>query len=167
MDSLFNKQRQIVPKIGKLGKLSSIDLKRILLKTIEEDGCWIWNGTIQDSKKGHQHGVIWFQKKYVQVHRIMFHNFIQDVPEYTRDGLIVLHKCSHKNNGRCINPWHLKLGTHKENSQDALKDGTLNVLKPNENNHMSKLSNSQVQEVRDLKGTGLKNEMFNRRTFRD
>ena len=123
-----------------MGKLSENDIKRILSKVntdiLNKQNCWIWTGTIQDKiKKGHQHGCIWYNKKYVQVHRIMYHNYIEDVPYYQSNGIIVLHNCD--NDGKCINPWHLRLGSKKENTHDALKMNTLNLFKPDEKNPMS------------------------------
>lgn len=91
-----------------------------------------------------------FNKNYVQVHRIMYHNFIEDVPIYSPNGLIVLHKCSHLNDGKCINPWHMKLGNHRENTRDALNSNTLTLLKS-----MSKLTNEKIIEIKLLKGTGI------------
>lgn len=160
MDWLINKQRINIPNIGKLGKLSKKDLERILSKinysNLDFYTCWIWIGTVQDKNgKGHQHGIIWYNKNYVHTHRIMYHNFIEDVPEYKPENLIVLHKCSHKNNGRCINPWHLKLGSFKENTKDALNDNTLCLYKNNEENPNSKLSNEQIEEIRKLKNSNL------------
>jgi DNA-binding transcriptional regulator YiaG len=160
MDWLMNKQRTNIPAIGKLGKLTEKDLKRIFEKTasnnLEQNLCWIWKGTVQDKiGKGHQHGVIWYNKRYVQTHRIMYHNFIDDVPEYKPKELIVIHKCSDKNNGRCINPWHLKLASSKENTNDAMQSKTLSLYKTNEDNPKCKLSNKEVQEIRELKNSGL------------
>ena len=157
MDFLLQTQRNDIPTIGKLGKLSESDMKRIFDKinvsVLNTNNCWLWVGTTQDDKKGHQHGVIWYNKKYVQAHRILYHNFIDDVPEYTHKGLIVLHKCDHSNNGRCVNPWHMKLGLPKENTNDAIKANTLTLLQRNEANPMSKLKNQEVEEIRALKNS--------------
>jgi hypothetical protein len=96
--NLLDEQLQNIPIIGNLGKLSESDINRICekieTKILNKQDCWIWTGTISDKvKKGHQHGSFWFNKNPVQIHRIMFHNFISDVPIYKKDGLIVLHKC--------------------------------------------------------------------------
>ena len=160
MDLLISKQRNNINTVGKLGRLNKFDLERILNKVrdknFEIDSCWIWNGTVNDKyKKGHQHGVIWFNKKYVQVHRIMYHNYIEDVPEYIPGNLIVLHKCSHLNNGRCINPWHLKLGTSKENTKDAFNDNTLTLYKTNQLNPNSKLLDNEIQDIRNMQNSKL------------
>lgn len=85
MDLLLQCQRNHIPTKGK-----RICNKININNGLDKSFCWLWIGTVQDDKKGHQHGVIWYNKKYVQVHRIMYHNFIGDVPEYTYGDLIVL-----------------------------------------------------------------------------
>lgn len=86
--------------------------------------CWLWNGFKQSNSKGHQHGKIWYKGNYRFVHRLMFHNFIDNFPEFKRESnsLQINHSCSHDNNGRCINPWHLYLGTPKQNTQDLIHE---------------------------------------------
>lgn len=94
---LLEEQRENIPIVGKLGKLSENDFQRILNKLenndFDKNKCWIWNRTAQyKTGKGHQHtDVFGLIKNYVQVHRIMYHNFIEDVPIYSPNGLIVLH----------------------------------------------------------------------------
>lgn len=162
MEFLLSEQRNNIINIGKLGKLERDDLNRlldkILLKDLNKIECWIWTGTIQDNKKGHCHGCFWYNRHYVQTHRIMYHNYIEDVPIFNKNNKnnqLVLHKCSHKNDGKCVNPWHMKLGTFKENTNDSLKDNTLNVFKTNELHPMTKISNDDVIKIRSLKGKGL------------
>ncbi len=55
--------------------------------------------------------------------------------------LMVLHRC---NNKRCINPEHLYLGTHADNTADALRDG-LFVSR--------KLTEDDVRAIRKLRPT--------------
>lgn len=115
--------------------------------------CWIWNGTIQDKhNKGHKHGSLWFNKKYVLIHKLMFHNFIDNVPIYVRktDSLQVNHKCN--SDGKCINPFHMYLGTPKENIQDCIRDGNKYEIKSGENNPNSTVSNETVEFIKSLKG---------------
>lgn len=47
----------------------------------------------------------------------------------------------------------MKLGSHRENTRDALNSNTLTLLKSNEENTMSKLTNEQMNKL--LKGTGI------------
>ena len=49
----------------------------------------------------------------------------------------------------------MMLGTHQENTNDAMRANTLTLIKSNEENPMAKVSNVQIQEIRDLKETGL------------
>jgi DNA invertase Pin-like site-specific DNA recombinase len=49
----------------------------------------------------------------------------------------------------------MKLGTCKENTNDAMCSNTLTLLKPNEKHPLSKLTDLQVQEIRSLKGIGI------------
>lgn len=48
----------------------------------------------------------------------------------------------------------MQLGYPKENTNDAMKANTLNLMKGNEQNPMSKLTDDQVKQVRDLKNSG-------------
>jgi len=147
--------RENVPTIGKLGNLSESEKKRIEMYTTIENDCWIWNGTKQYTGKGRQHGCIWYHGKYVQIHRLMYHNFVENVPEYERKSgaLQVNHKC--KTDGKCINPKHLYLGTAKQNTIDCIKDGNKNKAKSGEDNHNAVLSDELIEHIKSLKGTGV------------
>ncbi len=146
--------REEIPTIGKLGKLSESDMARIEGYTVIEDDCWIWTGTKQHNTKGHQHGCIWYNGKYVQVHRIMYHNFVEDVPEFERrkDALQVNHRC--KSDGTCINPSHLYLGTPKQNIEDCIKDGNKNKAKSGQDNHNAVLTDDIIEHIKSLKISG-------------
>ena len=151
----WSKLRENIPNIGKLGSLSETDKTRIELYTIFENDCWMWIGTKQDTAKGHQHGCFWYNKKYVQIHRLIYHNFVDDVPEFERKSgaLQVNHRC--KSEGKCINPDHLYLGTAKQNIQDCINDGNKNKAKSGEQNHNATLSDETIGHIVGLKDTGL------------
>lgn len=146
--------RENIPIIGKLGPLSKSDKERIESKTNISGKCWIWNGTKQYKGKGHQHGCIWYNQKYVQVHRLMYHNFVKDVPIYERKSgiLQVNHRC--ETDGRCINPEHLYLGTPKQNTKDCINNGNKNKAASGENNHNAVLTDDIVKQIKKLKNSG-------------
>ena len=159
---LKQNQRANVGTIGKLGPIDDSIIARILPKVQIPDtellsSCWIWKGTVGDIKKGHQHGILWYNKKYVQVHRLMYHNFVEDVPVFINaiGTLCVLHICTHENNGRCINPRHMRLGTPKENIEDSIQAGTKRKCASGEKNHNATLSDTTVQAIKLLKDSGL------------
>lgn len=63
-------------------------------------------------------------------------------------GKVVRHMCD---NPRCINPEHLELGTHKENSQDMVKRGRSGV---GVKNSRAKLDPIKVRQIRELVASG-------------
>jgi DNA-binding transcriptional regulator YiaG len=164
-DILMTQQRSDVPDIGKLGKIDMKKLVRILKDTdiihmnttsidTLKNKCWLWQNYVSHTEKGHSHPQISFKNKYVKVHRLLYHNFIEDVPPYERKSSTkqVNHKCSHENNGLCVNPWHCYLGTPKDNMQDAINDNTKNKPPKGENNWQAKLSDNMIREIRNMKG---------------
>jgi hypothetical protein len=168
---LYKSLRKDIKEVGKLGKIDLSIIYKIIQKStiarafiesnkdfnVFKTKCWIWEGPVGSSpRKGHQHGTISYDGQSVQVHRLMFHNFIAEVPIYERkaDGLQVNHKCTHENNGRCINPWHMYLGTPKENTKDAIDAGTKGECKKGQQNHNSVLSDEQIKEIMKLKDSG-------------
>lgn len=96
------------PKV--LEPLSKTALR--LMKHIREDlmGCWVWTGAINDKKNELQYGRVWFHGKAEYAHRVSYFVFVGDIPA----DLEIMHLCD---NERCINPKHLKPGTHAENCQ--------------------------------------------------
>lgn len=78
----------------------------------DANGCWIWNS--KKNKAGY--GLIKIDGSYKRAHRVSYELFIGEIP----DGLLVCHKCDVR---ECINPDHLFIGTHKENTQDMISKG--------------------------------------------
>ena len=67
-----------------------------------EDGCWLWNGTIDFAGYGRYSG------KYT--HRLVYESLVGEIP----DGLEIDHLCRVR---CCCNPKHLEAVTHQTNMQ--------------------------------------------------
>lgn len=119
------------------------------------DLCWEWTGCLS----GNGYGSFWDGTKRVNAHRFSYLIFTGAIPE----GLLVLHRCD---NRKCVNPYHLFLGTYKDNSQDCKNKGRLKinrrmfqkgVAKPEvsgEKNGRSKLKESDLQIIHSLRKSG-------------
>jgi len=75
-------------------------------------GCWNWIGYSANGRYGHLKD----GSKRLCAHVLSYEMHKGKVPV----GLKILHKCD---NGFCVNPNHLFLGTQKDNAQDMLRKG--------------------------------------------
>lgn len=88
------------------GRFCSIDC-RFNSKIIKTNFCWNWSG----SKISNRYGGIQFGKEYRLAHRVSWELNFGKVPE----NMCVCHRCD---NGLCVNPDHLFLGSHDDNMMD-------------------------------------------------
>jgi hypothetical protein len=93
--------------------------------TDRSSGCWVWLGSI-DVSTGY--GSVTIDHKALSTHRVAYETYYKEkIPKY----LMVLHSC---NNRKCINPAHLRLGTHDDNMQDMVDCGHSRKGESNGNN---------------------------------
>lgn len=102
------------------------------------DDCWLYTGGIGSTGRG----VFGIGQKCIDAHRVSWLLTCGEIP----DGLCVLHKCD---NGRCVNPLHLFLGTLADNIHDMDRKGRRHTLK-GEADPKSKLTEAQVRQIRTL-----------------
>lgn len=102
--------------------------------------CWDWApakksryGTICRTKLAHSE---------IKAHRASWILHYGPIPE----GLEVCHKCD---NGRCVNPSHLWVGTHTDNMRDMIAKNRRSSAR-GERSGMSKFTERQIREMRKL-----------------
>lgn len=112
--------------------------------------CWNW----ESSKNENGYGKFCINYKLYKAHRVSY--FIK----YNKDprNLLICHKC---NNPSCVNPYHLFSGTHKENIEQAVSEGRSRIIKGSKN-QLAKLQESEVIEIKKLKGLINKHEVAKR-----
>lgn len=100
------------------GTLGLTDAERFAKFVSKTDECWLWTGEL---RRGY--GLFTIRRtaeqkqRKVYAHRIAYawHHQV----DISRD-LFVMHACD---NPKCVNPAHLRLGTHKDNMRDMVAKG--------------------------------------------
>ena len=87
-------------------------MERFWSKVEKTDGCWIWMAS-RDPKG---YGTFGFEGRVHKAHRVAYILAFGEVP----NGAHVLHSCD---NPHCVNPSHLRPGTHTDNMQDKVLRG--------------------------------------------
>jgi hypothetical protein len=111
------------------------------------DGCWIWrpgpNGKYGKIDRGVRAG------GQIMVHRFSYELHHGQIP----DGTLVCHRCD---TPKCVNPDHLFLGTHKDNTNDMdAKGRSRRVVSRGERHPRVKLSGDDVVAIRSRSSESL------------
>lgn len=119
----------------KIDKLDKKTVERIFSKIEidEKTGCWNWIG----NKNGQGYGRVRFNGPKVLVHRIMYawsHGPIPNPNVGSRDIPIIDHICENK---ACVNPYHLRLVSHRFNMSRGNSVSSINARKTHcKNGHL-------------------------------
>lgn len=114
-----------------------------LLSGYEEDvktGCWVWKGHTYSNG----YGVLKVFGKDVSAHRYSYELHKGSIPP----GMDILHSCD---NRKCINPEHLRAGTHQENMEEAARRGRMPRGKAH---HMFGRSNPRPEQAKPVRVLG-------------
>lgn len=84
-------------------------------------GCWLWMGNLAD-KRGYGLVSVRSGDKYIRIgaHRFSWQLHKGPIPK----GILVCHHCDVPS---CVNPDHLFLGTHSDNTKDAHSKGRMDA----------------------------------------
>lgn len=131
---------------GSISKPYVSDLDRFEEKITYEpmSGCWLWVGAVHGE---FGYGSFRLGDSPKKAHRAAWVLYKGGIPE----DLHVLHRCD---NPGCVNPDHLFLGTHDDNMKDMKGKGRTKFFH-SEDHPNSKLTNVQVNEIRELNKKGI------------
>ncbi len=107
------------------------------------DQCWVWLGP--QLKSGY--GTLVIGNRSRRAHRAVYERSIGPIPA----NLCVIHTCDNK---LCVNPNHLRLGTHQDNMRDMFAKGRCRRPR-GEQHHNAKLTVQKVREIRSRYRRGL------------
>jgi hypothetical protein len=135
--------------------------ERFWPKVDRSGDCWLWTA----GKAGKGYGVLMVgsrrdgNKRMAYAHRVSYEMARGPIPP----GMLVRHSCD---TPACVNPAHLSLGKHLDNSRDAVERGRTTagdrhpwranpaLIRKGERHHGAKLTDQQVREIRERYAAG-------------
>lgn len=90
--------------------------QRFWRRVQKTDGCWLWTGGVHNGGYGFMRGAGGKNAQNVSAHRFSYELHKGKIPSR----LVVMHSCD---NRVCVNPDHLSVGTHKDNTRDMIEKG--------------------------------------------
>lgn len=119
-------------------------IKRFFSHFTQADGCWLWTGSISLG-----YGRVWWGDRKTWAHRVAWEIANgQPVPP----GLLVCHHCDVRN---CVNPAHLFIGTHGDNTHDMDAKGRRRCTPVfGEQHKRAKLNTQAVRSIRAARARG-------------
>lgn len=113
---------------------------RFLEKVNKTDSCWLWSGSTYRGGYGHFRRFLNGKWKMYKTHRYSYEYF-----KGSANGFLVCHYCD---NPACVNPDHLWLGTHKQNTKDMQNKGRWKMI---QNPKFKNLNLGIARNIRDFK----------------
>lgn len=107
-------------------------------------GCWLWTASRDDWG----YGTIKVEtKRLKKAHRVSYELYIGPIPE----GATLMHTCDRPD---CVNPHHLRPGTHNDNMTDMVAKGR-SLSRRGIDNPNAVLTMKDVAEIKQLATCGL------------
>ena len=115
--------------------------ERFLACIKKTETCWLWVTGLVDGYGNFMN----YNQKTERAHRASYRMFVGEIPT----GKVVMHTCDVRN---CVNPKHLRIGTHADNMRDK-KEKNRTYKAHGTENHFAKLTDSDVLKIRELSKT--------------
>lgn len=132
-------------RIDSKGHYFNEPLEEKLSRFTDRSGeCWIWTGCISGSRDPRPQMRDPLSRRTRLASRVAWEVTYGPIPP----GMFICHLCD---NGKCVRPDHLFIGTQKDNIQDAARKGRLAL---GSRHGQSKLSADDVREIRHLSSIG-------------